>query len=414
MWKRNLFILYVGQFLAMASMSSITPFLPLYLQQLGITDPEEVRLWAGIIFGANLLTAFIFAPIWGKLADRYGRKLMLVRSGIGMAITITLMGFATNHIHLLLLRLLNGMMAGFIPAAIALTATNTPKERTGYALGILHSSAVAGTICGPLLGGLLADSFGFSAVFSYTGLSIFTATLIVIFLVKENFEKKGREEKTDFVQDFKKIVSRKPIAHLFVSAFIIRSAMVGTLPFIPLYVQELAPSQENLAFLAGFTTAAMGVANMIAAPKLGKLGDKFGSQYILIFAVFGAILFIVPQAFVQELWQLIVLRFCTGVCLAGMTPSINVLIRHYAPKGMESRTYSYSNSALFLGGLTGSIGMGAIASQFGLPMIFICSAVLLLLNNFWMKWTILAQIRLQGEATIITSVQGNGCAKNAE
>ncbi len=148
------------------------------------------RLWTSIIFGANLLTAFIFSPIWGKLADRYGRKLMLVRSGISMAIIITLMGFATNHIYLLLLRLLNGMMAGFIPAAIALTATNTPKEKTGYALGILHAGSVAGTICGPLLGGLLADSFGFSAVFSYTGLCIFAATMMVIFLVKENFEKK--------------------------------------------------------------------------------------------------------------------------------------------------------------------------------------------------------------------------------
>ncbi len=203
---------------------------------------------------------------------------------------------------------------------------------------------------------------------------------------------------TSFVQDFRKIVSKKPIASVFVSALIIRSAMVGTLPLIPLYVQELAPSQENLAFLAGFTTAVLGVANMTSAPRLGKLGDKFGSQYILICAVFGAILFTVPQAFVQELWQLIVLRFCTGVCLGGMTPSINVLIRHYAPEGMESRTYSYSNSAIFLGGMVGSIGMGAIASQFGLPMIFICSAVLLLLNNFWMKWTIIVQIRLQREA----------------
>lgn len=406
-WKRNLFILYVGQFLAMVGTGSITPFLPLYLQQLGITDPEEVRLWAGIIVGANLLTAFIFAPIWGKLADRYGCKLMLVRSGIGMAITITLMGFATNHIHLLLLRLLNGMMLGFGPAAIALTATNTPKGQNGYALGILHSGAVAGTICGPLLGGLLADLIGFRATFSFLGFCIFVATLVVIFWVKENFEKTERKEKTSFIQDFKRIVCRKPIAPLLVSVLIIRSAMVGTLPLIPLYVQELVPSQENLAFLAGITAGAMGVGNMITAPKLGKLGDKFGSQYILICAVFGAIVFSVPQAFVRELWQLIVLRFCTGVCLAGMTPSINVLISHYAPKGMESRTYSYLNSAMFLGGMVGSIGMGAIASRLGLPMIFIFSAALLLLNYFWMKWTVLPQIRLQREATAVTSIQND-------
>ncbi|MFC5652653.1 MFS transporter [Paenibacillus solisilvae] len=392
-WKRNLFILYVGQFLAMASTSCITPFLPLYLQELGLTDPGEVRLWTGLIFGSNLLTAFLFSPLWGKLADRYGRKLMLVRSGLGMAVTITLMSFATSPVQLLLLRLLNGMMAGFGPAAIALIATNTPKERSGYALGILHSGAVAGTMCGPLLGGLMADWFGFSAVFLYTGLSILLASMIVIFLVKEKFEIKERKDKSAFMQDMKTIVSRKPIAPLFVTASIIRSAMVGTLPFIPLYVQELAPSQDNLVLLAGITAAAMGVGNMIAAPQLGKLGDKFGSHYVLLGAVSGAVLCSIPQAFVQELWQLIVLRLLTGACLGGMMPSINALIRHYAPEGMESRTYSYVNCAVFFGGMVGSTAMGVVSSQFGLPMIFIGSAVLLLLNNVWMKVTIFPEIK---------------------
>jgi DHA1 family multidrug resistance protein-like MFS transporter len=405
-WKRNLFILYVGQFLAMASMSCVTPFLPLYLQQMGLTDHDEVLVWSGLIFGANLLTAFIFSPIWGKLADRYGRKMMLIRSGFGMAITITLLGFATSPVHLLLLRLLNGMLSGFGPAAVALIATNTPKERSGYALGTLHSGTVAGTICGPLLGGFMADRFGFSAVFFYTGLCIFLATLIVIFGVREHFEKKETTEpKTDFRQDFKKIVSRKPIASLFVSVAIIRSAMTGTLPLIPLYVQQLAPSQENLVVLAGVTSAAMGIANMLTAPQLGKLGDKYGSHRIFLCSVFGAILFSIPQAFVQHLWQLIVLRFCTGACLAGMMPSINVLIRHYAPDGMESRTYSYVNCALFLGGMAGALGMGVIASWFGLSMIFICSAVLLLLNNVWMKLTVFPEIKQDREAAAFVGGQ---------
>lgn len=146
-------------------MSCVTPFLPLYLQEMGLTDHDEVLLWSSLIYGANLLTAFLFAPIWGKVADQHGRKLMLIRSGLGMAITISLMGVASGPIHLLLLRLLNGVLSGFSPAAIALTATSTPKEKSGYALGILHSGSVAGTICGPLLGGLLADQFGFRAVF---------------------------------------------------------------------------------------------------------------------------------------------------------------------------------------------------------------------------------------------------------
>jgi DHA1 family multidrug resistance protein-like MFS transporter len=392
-WKKNLVILCVGQFLVMAAMSSIIPFLPLYLQELGITDPEEVRIWAGIIFGANFLTAFIFSPIWGKLADRHGRKIMLVRSGIGMAIVITLMGFATNHIHLLILRLINGTISGFIPAAIALTATNTPKERVGYALGILQSGAVAGAICGPLIGGLMASVVGFSAIFSYTGIFIFIATIIVIFLVHETFEKKEHEEKTSFLDDFKKIVARKPILSLFTVALMTQLAMLGTLPLIPLYVQELAHSAEYLAFFAGLTAAVMGLANMLASPQLGKLGDKVGSHYVLIFSIIGAALFTFPQAFVQELWQLIILRFLLGLCLGGMLPSINSLIRHYAPEGMESRTYGYSNSAMFIGNMLGPIIAGFLASQLGIRSIFIWATFLLLANAVWIKWIIFSTIK---------------------
>ncbi|XID91651.1 MFS transporter [Paenibacillaceae bacterium WGS1546] len=390
-WKRNVFILYAGQFLAMASTSCVTPFLPLYLQELGLTDPGQVRLWTGMIYGANLLTAFLFAPIWGRLADRYGRKPMLIRSGIGMAVTITLMGFAAAPVHLLLLRLLNGTVSGFSPAAIALVATNTPKERNGYALGVLHSGAVAGTMCGPLLGGVMADRFGFGAVFLYTGISIFIASLIVIFFVKESFQRQEEKENTPILQDIRTIFSRKPIASLLLSAATIRMAMVGTLPFIPLYVQQLAPGEDHLVLLAGVTTAAMGLGNMIAAPQLGKLGDRFGSRRVLVFAVFGAILFLIPQAFVRELWQLIVLRALTGACLGGMMPSVNTMMRHFAPQGMESRAYGYLNCALFLGGMIGAVGMGAVSSQFGLPMIFIGSAVLLVLNNVWIKFSGLKQ-----------------------
>jgi DHA1 family multidrug resistance protein-like MFS transporter len=392
-WKKNLIILCIGQFLFMASMSQIIPFLPLYLQELGITDPQEVSKWAGIIFGIQFLTAFLVSPIWGKLADRHGRKIMLIRSGIGMAIVITLMGFATNHIQLLILRLINGLISGFIPAAIALTATNTPKERVGYALGVLQSGAVAGTICGPLIGGLMADIVGFRAIFSYTGISVFLATIIVILFVHETFEKKENEKKTSFVDDFKVIVAKKPILSLFGVTTLIQVAMLGTLPLIPLYVQELVPSTNYLAFLAGLTGAVMGFANMVASPQLGKLGDKHGSHYILVFSILGAAIFTLPQAFVQELWQLITLRFFVGLCLGGMLPSIHSLIRHYAPVGMESRTYSYSNSAIFLGNLVGPIMGGFIASELGIRSIFIWASVLLFITVIWVKWLLLSTIQ---------------------
>jgi DHA1 family multidrug resistance protein-like MFS transporter len=392
-WKRNMFMMCAVQFLAMASISCVTPFLPLYLQQLGLAEPEAVRLWSGYIFGANLLTAFIFSFVWGKLGDRYGRKPMLVRAGIGTALTITLMGFVTDHIQLLLLRLLNGAVSGFAPAASALVAVNAPKERSGYALGMFHSSSISGTICGPLIGGVFADLFGFRAVFSFLGISMFGVALLVIFTVQENIGRMERKSITTYSEDFKVIVSRKPLPALFVSAFMIRAATVGTLPLVPLYVQQLVPEHANLALLAGVSTAAAGIASMMAAPQLGKLGDRFGAQYVLVFASIGAAVFFVPQAFAQNLWQLIALRFCSGLFLGGITPSIHVLIRRHAPSGMESRTYSYANSALILGGMAGAAGMGAAASVWGLAQVFICSAVILMIHVWWMRQTILSKRR---------------------
>lgn len=396
-WKKNLIILCFGQFLVMASMSSVIPFLPLYLQDLGMDDPDQVKKWAGIIFGANFLTAFIVSPIWGKIADRYGRKMMLIRSGVGMAIIVTLMGFATSHIHLFILRLLNGMISGFVPAAIALMATNTPKDKVNTALGILQSGGVAGAIFGPLIGGLMADFLGFRAIFSYIGISIFLAAIIVLFFVHEKFERKeaAKQEKTSFVEDLKLLVSIKPILSLFFVTMIMQLAMMGIQPLIPLYVQELAPETQYLAFFAGLTAASLGSANMLFSPILGRLGDKYGSHLILLYSILGAALFALPQAFISQLWQLIVMQFLLGACIGGLLPSVNTLIRNYAPKGMESTTYGYSNSAMFIGNMLGPIITGQFSAIFGLPSIFIWSAILLIINALVVKFIVFPNISTQ-------------------
>ncbi len=387
-WKRSLYILCAGQFLAMASVSCVTPFLPLYLQELGVRGHAEVTLWSGAIYGANLLSAFVMAPVWGRVADRHGRKPMLLRSGFGMAMTITLMAVVRGPFELLLLRLLNGMMSGFSPAAVALTAKSSPKERGGYALGLLHASSVGGTICGPLLGGLLADRFGFAEVFLYIGTGIFAASLVVLFGVRERREEHPPIAPTAGLRgDMREIMSRRPLPALFVSASLQRAATVGTLPLIPLYVQMLAPGSGSVALLAGIASAAMGAANMLAAPQLGKLGDRRGQRRVLTASLLGAMLLSIPQTFVQQLWQLIALRFCNGACLGGLGPSLNALVRRHAPPGMESRAYSYLNCAQMAGGLLGSVGMGWIAATFGLRYIFAGSAVLFALNLLWMKAT---------------------------
>jgi len=378
-WKRNLYILVVCQFFVMGAMTMIIPFLPLYLQELGVTEAKDVSMWTGIIVGANFLTAFLFSPFWGRLADWRGRKLMILRSGFGMALVVSLTGFATGPVSLLLLRLLNGVVSGFIPASIGLVSTNTPKERVGYALGVLQAGAVSGGICGPLFGGLLADLMGFRSIFYVTGALILVAGIVVLFFVHEKFTPTNQQVKTSTLADFKKIIHHAPILSLCMITFLLQLALMGINPLVPIFVQELAP-QANIAFYAGLTVATMGVANMLTAPVLGKLSDKKGADRVLFFASLGVAIFSIPQAFVVELWQLILLRFFTGLCLGGLLPAVNTLIRLHAPVGMESRTYSFSNSAMYLGNMLGPILGGAAVGLIGIRGIFLLAIIPLVIS----------------------------------
>ena len=394
LWKRNLYILWGAVFLLMAAMSSIMPFLPLYIHQdMGIQSDKEVAMWSGLIFGANFLTAFLFSPLWGRLSDKYGRKIMILRSGFGMAIVISLMGLATNVYQLLALRLLNGVIAGFNPAAIALVATNSPKEKVGYAMGMLRSGAVAGSIIGPFLGGFLADYVGYRHIFFYTGVLILIAAFIVLFLVKEEFTPRAKKDTGSFVQDFKKVAGSQPLLQLFVVAFMIQFAVLNVNPILPLFVQELEPPGGRISFFAGLVAATAGFAEMMAAPRLGKLGDKIGHQKVLIFSIIGAALFFLPQGFSTNIWQLIIWRFMLGLTIGGLLPSVNSLTHRFAPKGLESTAFGYSNSATFLGNMIGPISGGFLAGYIGLNGVFFVTATLLLLNGFWAQWAVNRKIK---------------------
>jgi DHA1 family multidrug resistance protein-like MFS transporter len=392
-WKVNLIVLCLGQFLVMSGMTMITPFLPLYIQEMGVTDPHQVALWAGFIFAGNFVTAFFFQPIWGGLADRYGRKVMLLRSSFGMAIVMTLMGFANDPTHLLLLRILNGVISGFMPAAIALLSTNTPRENTGFAMGTLQSAGVAGSILGPFIGGMMAEWLGFRPIFYVTGTLLFAASMVALFLVKEKFDAAEAKKKPtiSIVEGFKSLWKIKQLPALYGVTFVIQFSMLASMPLIPLFVQDLHGKGELLAFYAGLVGSVTGFSNMIASPLFGRLSDRIGSVKILAVCLIGASLTYIPQALVTNIWQLLAARFMLGVFMGGMLPPVQTLIRSYTPNGMESRSYSFNSSALSLGNMMGPIMGGALSGLIGIRGIFVMACVMLLANALWVRKTLFDQ-----------------------
>ncbi|MFC7680863.1 MFS transporter [Paenibacillus sp. GCM10028914] len=392
-WKVNLIVLWFGQFLVNAGMTMITPFLTLYLaQDLNVVGEHEIGVWAGLIFAANFLTSFIFQPIWGKVADKYGRKVMLLRSGFGMALVIACMGFATHPWHLLVLRLLNGTISGFNPAAISLVSGTTPKNRMGFSMGIMQSGQVAGTILGPLIGGLMAGWVGFRPIFFITGALIFIASLLALFLVKEKFnrEEAMQAPQVSVIAGLKELSHTPQLPALFAVTFILQFAMISPMSLLPLYVQKLHGSTVDIALWSGFVIAVTGLSNMIASPILGKLSDKVGAHRILTYALIGTGLTLIPQAFVQSVWQLIIVRFMMGVFMGGLLPSVNALIRSYTPNGMESRSFGFNTSALALGNMLGAIIGGFLSGFIGIEGLFLVSGSLLIINMIWVKMKLYA------------------------
>ncbi|SDF64357.1 Predicted arabinose efflux permease, MFS family [Fontibacillus panacisegetis] len=398
-WKVNLIVLWFGLFLVNAGMTMIIPFLSLYLSKdLGVQGDQSIGLWAGMIFAANFVTSFIFQPLWGKLADRYGRKIMLLRSGFGMAIVMALMGFATQPWHLLALRLLNGTISGFNPAAISLISGTAPKERMGFAMGTVQSGNVAGTILGPLIGGFLAEWVGFRPIFYITGALLFLASLLALFFVREKFNRAeaAKSPEISVIQGLIELNKTPQLTSLFAVTFLLQFAMLSPMSLLPLYVEKLHGTAVNVAFWAGLATAVTGISNMLMSPLLGKVSDNIGAHRVLTLSLVGAAATLIPQAFVDSVWQLIIVRFLLGMFLGGLLPSVNALIRFYTPDGMESRAFGFNSSTLSLGNMLGSLIGGFLSGYIGIEGIFIISGILLVINTVWVRWKLYVRPKVPG------------------
>ncbi len=271
-WKRNLYVTWLGCFFTGAAFSLVMPFLPLYVEQLGITGHEALNLWSGLVFSITFLFSAIASPFWGRLADRKGRKLMLLRSALGMAIVMVLMGLAQNIWQFLFLRAALGMLGGFVPNANALIATQVPRHRSGWALGTLSTGAVSGALIGPLIGGYLADIYGLKPVFFITASVLFLCFVITLFSVREHFAPVDKKHMLNGRQVMTSLKNPKLILSLFVTTMIIQIATGSVAPILTLYVRDLAGQTQNLAFISGMIAAIPGISALISAPRLGKLG----------------------------------------------------------------------------------------------------------------------------------------------
>ena len=377
-WKDNLRIAWLGSFLTGACISLVVPFMPIFVEQLGV-EPSQVTFYSGLAISVSAISAACVSPLWGILADRYGRKPMMIRAGLAMTITMGGLAFVPNVYWLLALRLLNGVFTGFVPNATALIASQVPKDKSGYALGTLSSGVVAGTLTGPFVGGMIAEVFGIRNVFLMVGGFLFLAAILTIFFIKEDFQPVPKEKALPTKELFTSVKYPYLLFNLFATSFVIQVAAQSVGPILALYIRDLGQN-ENLLFVSGLIVSSMGLSSMMSSGVLGRLGDKVGNHRLLIVAQAYSALIYLLCANASTPLELGIYRFLFGLGTGALVPGINALLSRMTPKAGISRVFAFNQVFFYLGGVIGPLAGSVVAEKFGYHSVFYATAACVALS----------------------------------
>ena len=377
-WKDNLRIAWLGSFLTGACISLVVPFMPIFVEQLGV-EPSQVTFYSGLAISVSAISAACVSPLWGILADRYGRKPMMIRAGLAMTITMGGLAFVPNVYWLLALRLLNGVFTGFVPNATALIASQVPKDKSGYALGTLSSGVVAGTLTGPFVGGMIAEVFGIRNVFLMVGGFLFLAAILTIFFIKEDFQPVPKEKALPTKELFTSVKYPYLLFNLFATSFVIQVAAQSVGPILALYIRDLG-QKENLLFVSGLIVSSMGLSSMMSSGVLGRLGDKVGNHRLLIVAQAYSALIYLLCANASTPLELGIYRFLFGLGTGALVPGINALLSRMTPKAGISRVFAFNQVFFYLGGVIGPLAGSVVAEKFGYHSVFYATALCVALS----------------------------------
>lgn len=373
-WRRNLWVCMLGSFTTLVAMTLLLPFLPLYVAELGVSEPAAIARWSGLAYGATFFTAALTAPLWGRLADRYGRKLMLIRASLGMAVAMSLIGMASAPWQLVALRLLAGLLGGYASGSTILIASQTPKAHTGWALGMLSSGIMAGNVVGPLIGGLLPPLIGIRATFWLAGAVISLAFLATCLLLKEAPRPAVQQRSQPAV---KPGLHNNILPLMLLTGMLLIFANMSVEPIITLYVAQFVHQPHHITLVAGIVMSAAALGSIISAAWLGRLADRKGHWLVLTGGLFAAAALLIPQAFITSAWQLVVLRFLMGIALGGLLPCIASLIRHHVASEQVGRALGWSTSAQYAGQVSGPLFGGLVGGWLGMRAVFLATCVIM-------------------------------------
>lgn len=364
-WRRNLVILGGGCFVAQVAFSIVVAFLPQYLVSLGLE--RNRAFWSGMAISVSALTYAIMAPVWGSLADRVGKRVMMFRSGLGIAVCYLLTGFARNHLQVFAFRAIMGLLSGYIPSAIMLTASNTPEAHLGFALGVVQTAVAVGTIAGPLVGGAVAEWAGLRGAFFFSAVLIFAATVLPLWLVREVVA--NQEQRTTRVGAGVRLAWRDPaLRRLFIALFLAQAAQQTIQPTLPLWIAGLV--HQRVALITGTVYSLMGVSMAVGAALIGRRLGRWGGEPVFLWSFVAAAVLFALQGLAGSIPVLAGFRFLAGFAVAALTVAGNFLVAQAARPESRGVAFGVLNSLTSLGGVAGPLLGGVMGDRLGLASPF--------------------------------------------
>jgi DHA1 family multidrug resistance protein-like MFS transporter len=387
-WQRTLYILFFAQMMVAVGFSSIFPFLPFYVEKLGSSTGLSIEFLAGLVYSAQAFTMMIASPMWGAVADRYGRKLMVERSMFGGAAILLLMAFVVSAEQLVLLRAIQGLITGTVAAANALLASITPRRHMGYAMGLLQVGFSTGIAFGPLIGGAMADAYGYRVAFYITAAMLLLAGLMVWIGVRENFDPQAvkAQKRPGFFTAWRGMMRSTGLSMTFVTRFLTSLGSMMIFPIMPFFIQTLMSNAEKLNTFTGVVLGVSSAATTVSAIFLGRLGDRTSHRKVLIVCVFVLAGLYGLQGFSTASWHLLVMQALVGVAMGGVIPMISALLATYGRAGTEGVIYGVDNSITAAGRTVAPLLGAAVATPFGFPAVFVSTGVVFLISAGLAAW----------------------------
>ncbi|MCX6170400.1 MAG: MFS transporter [Ignavibacteriales bacterium] len=376
-WGKNLLVLAVSQFIYRAGTRSLIPFLPLFIHNLGKTSIVSTAIWSGWIFAAPFLVSFFMTPIWGSFGDKFGRKLMTLFAVFGFALSQFLMGLSADLTQLLLFASLQEIMGGFYPAAISLTASNTPKEKTAYSLGIIQFANGSGNVVGPVIGGVLADLFGYREVFFLVAATVALSGTLVLFFVKEENFVQQKQSYYSFINNWKHLISKRILISCGLFLLIYSLSVSILRPTFSLFIQSLNLHVET-STITGILLGVYGGTSAIGSALFGKFLKRFGIKSLTVFTVLIASLSSIFIAFTSTVEMISILLIFSGFSLGLILPLIYTLLTNNTESDRKAGVFGIGSSFQIIGNLVGSALSGLIVASLGISAPFVIAGLLFL------------------------------------